>query len=203
MNRRVLFVDDEKNILESFKRQLHNDFVITVCDNPFGALEIVQQVPQFAVVVADFSMPGMDGVTFLKRFSQFSFETVRLILTGNAELNIAMKAVNECNIFRFLAKPCPIDDLKRLVNEGITQYRLNTLMSEYLKPMEKTGELVSVCSNCRKVKLPHEDPFSEENWKLFELFFAKEYGFRFTHGLCPSCVEVLYSDMKNRKQRKI
>ncbi|MDD3052010.1 MAG: response regulator [Candidatus Cloacimonetes bacterium] len=195
MNRKILFVDDEQNILDSFRRQLRNDFEVSVCDNPEKALNMIKNSPQFAVVVADFSMPGMDGVEFLQEVAKCSFETVRVILTGNADLDVAVRAVNECNVYRFLSKPCPLDYLKKVLNEAVTQFGLNCLMSDFLEPLEKKEELISVCSNCKKLRLPHESPFEKKNWMQFELFFSKHYGFGFSHGLCPQCVEKMYEEL--------
>ena len=72
----------------------------------------------FAVVVADMRMPGMDGVEFLQHVKEMSPDTVRIMLTGNADMQTAIDAVNKGNIFRFLTKPCPYETMTVAVNAG-------------------------------------------------------------------------------------
>ncbi|MBL7033395.1 MAG: response regulator, partial [Candidatus Delongbacteria bacterium] len=106
MNKRVLLVDDEPDILSSFRRQLRYDFEITTATSGSEGLRLVDAEKPFAVVVSDFQMPVMDGVQFLKRVRSKSAATTRVMLTGQADLQVAMDAVNEGNLFRFLTKPC-------------------------------------------------------------------------------------------------
>ncbi|MFY9530942.1 MAG: HD domain-containing phosphohydrolase [Candidatus Acidiferrales bacterium] len=87
----------------------------------------------FAVVVSDMRMPGMDGIQFLKKAREVSPDTVRLMLTGNADIGTATEAVNEGNVFRFLNKPCPKDPLLKAIEAGIHQYRLVTAEKELLE----------------------------------------------------------------------
>jgi response regulator RpfG family c-di-GMP phosphodiesterase len=85
---------------------------------------VLQAEGPFAVVIADFRMPEMDGIQFLSRVKEVSPDTVRIMLTGQADLNTAIDAVNSGHIFRFLTKPCPADTLTDTIQTGIRQYRL-------------------------------------------------------------------------------
>lgn len=124
--RKVLFVDDDPMILDAMKRQFRRHFDITVADNGQQALEYIQQDGPFEVIVSDRCMPGMDGVEFFSKVCEISPDSSRIMMTGQAEFDSAMKAVNEGQIFRFLTKPCPRELLRTTIEAGLEQYRLVT-----------------------------------------------------------------------------
>ena len=119
MDEKILFVDDEENVLAAFRRQFKKTFNLETASNSILGLEVLQTEGPFAVVIADFRMPEMDGIQFLSRVKEISPDTVRIMLTGHADLNTAIDAVNSGNIFRFLTKPCPVDILTNAIEIGI------------------------------------------------------------------------------------
>lgn len=132
MNEKILFVDDDANLLAALKRTLRKKFEFEVALGPEAALALLENSEPFAVVVADMRMPGMDGVTLLSHVKAASPDTVRMILTGNADLQTAIQAVNEGSVFRFLTKPCPVETLEAAVKTALEQYRLITAEKELL-----------------------------------------------------------------------
>lgn len=128
----ILFVDDEAHILDSMKRQLRNRFSIEIATSGQEALEKCRTKGPFAVVVSDMRMPGMDGVALLRLIKDLYPETVRMMLTGNADQETASEAVNKGQIFRFLTKPCPIATLVPALALALRQYRLITAERELL-----------------------------------------------------------------------
>lgn len=124
MSQRVLFVDDDPKILKGIARQFEDTLDLDIANGPEHALEQFDQGQTFAVVVSDMRMPNMSGVELLSAIRQRSPETVRIMLTGFADLESTIEAVNEGNIFRFLSKPCTHDVLKKAVEDGLKQYRL-------------------------------------------------------------------------------
>ncbi|HEY6802882.1 MAG TPA: HD domain-containing phosphohydrolase [Pyrinomonadaceae bacterium] len=124
MIEKILCVDDEPNILEAYKRALRKEFVIETASSGVRALEMMEIDGPYAVVVSDMRMPEMDGIRFLKRVGEVAPESVRMMLTGNADQQTAVNAVNEGHIFRFLNKPCPPEVLAKSLAAGIQQYRL-------------------------------------------------------------------------------
>ena len=129
---RILFVDDDPNILASFTRQLRKLFFVETAPGAEPALELATQRGPYAVVVSDFKMPGMDGVEFLSRLRDLAPDTVRVLLTGYADLDTAIRAVNDGNIFRLLTKPTDTETLARTLVAGIKQFRLVTAEREIL-----------------------------------------------------------------------
>ena len=124
MRERVLCVDDDASILASYTRVLRKQFEI---DGALGGEEALRRLeggPPYAVVVSDMRMPGMDGAQLLAEFQKRAPDTVRIMLTGQADVSSAIRAVNEGRVFRFLTKPCPPDTLSPVLDAAAAQHRL-------------------------------------------------------------------------------
>lgn len=132
MTDKVLFVDDEENILHSIKRELRKRFDIHTAGSGAEALDVLKNQGPFAVIVSDMRMPVMDGIQLLAAVKDQFPETVRLMLTGNADQETAIEAVNKGQIFRFLNKPCPTPTLVMAIALAQRQYRLVTAEKELL-----------------------------------------------------------------------
>ncbi len=142
MNERILFVDDDPNILEAYQRRLQHVLHVRTAQGPYVGLRELQEKGPFAVVVADMNMPLMNGIDFLKKVRELAPETVRMMLTGNADIRVAMDAVNEGNVFRFLTKPCPSKLMGDSLVAAIHQHRLITSERELLDgTLRGTAEL--------------------------------------------------------------
>ena len=81
---RILCVDDEQNVLDSFRRLLRKDFDLNTANSGADGVRLIEQNGPFAVVVSDFKMPGMDGVEFLTKVREIAPDSVRIMLTGQA-----------------------------------------------------------------------------------------------------------------------
>ncbi len=133
MNKRVLLVDDEPEILASFQRQLRKDFEIRTATSGAEGLQLIDKEPVFAVVVSDYQMPEMNGFQFLKEFRRNSPDTARVMLTGQADLQVAITAINDGNLFRFLTKPTDKESMLRTLNAAVDQHRLVVSEKELLE----------------------------------------------------------------------
>lgn len=125
-NKRILFVDDDPNILNGYKRALRKEFDIFTAESGNEALSLLKTEPEFAVIISDMRMPMMDGIQFLKFAKEISPNSVRMMLTGNADQKTAIDAVNEGRIFRFMTKPCEPEFFAKAIYAGIEQYDLIT-----------------------------------------------------------------------------
>ena len=131
-NEKILFVDDEKNLLASYERRLRKQYaMVTACSGEEG-LEKLEKHGPFALIVADRQMPGMDGTRLLALVKEHSPDTVRMMLTGNVDLEAAIRTVNEGGLFRFLTKPCQPRELAKALDDGLAQYRLIVSEKELL-----------------------------------------------------------------------
>lgn len=129
---RILLVDDEPSLLEGLRRQLRGRFDVSTAPSGGEALLLAAKDP-FAVVVSDMRMPGMDGVSLLRAMRGRWSDTVRVLLTGHADLDAAVAAVNEGNVFRFLTKPCEPEVLRTALDQAVEQHRLITAERELLE----------------------------------------------------------------------
>lgn len=124
MPERVLLVDDDENVLDSYRRRLGRVMHVETNTDPVRALELVKQSEPFAVIISDHMMPRMTGVEFLTECYAHSPDSIRMMLTGASDFESAIEAVNSGNIFRFLLKPCPSDVLGNALVDGVRQYRM-------------------------------------------------------------------------------
>ncbi len=132
MSKQVLLVDDEQKVLKAYERNLGIDFDIAVEACPEQALMRIKHEGPFAVILSDYNMPKLNGNDFLRKAKELAPDSVRIMLTGYADLEKAMVAVNEGSVFRFLTKPCQLPALKQSLIDGIKQYRLVTAEKELL-----------------------------------------------------------------------
>ncbi len=124
MSDTILFVDDDPRILAAIERTLRRDFTLCTAVGAEEGLSKLEHAGPFAVVVADRQMPGMDGIRFLSVVREKSPDSVRMMLTGNADLEAMIQLVNETGIFRLLTKPCRPEVLSKALRDALTQHHL-------------------------------------------------------------------------------
>lgn len=120
----VLFVDDDANLLDTLRRSYSRLYDVRTASSGDEALRSLAEFGPVDVVVSDVRMPGMSGITLLSRISERYPDSVRILLTGNADLQNALDAVNECQAFRILAKPCPPERMRQALEAALAQARL-------------------------------------------------------------------------------
>jgi len=130
---RILCVDDEPSVLEGLKLTLGRRYEIATAAGGAQGLELLQAGGPYEVVLSDMSMPGMNGADFLSQVNLLAPNTVRILLTGHADIESAIRAVNDGQIYRFLTKPCPPLRLGQVMESAIQQYRLLTAEKELLE----------------------------------------------------------------------
>ena len=124
MRETVLFVDDEPHVRSAMQRLFaDSDLRVALAADGREALSVMC-AEAVAVLVADHRMPGMSGTELLERARDLSPETVRVMLTTNADLQTAIDAINQGEVFRFVLKPWDNENLQAVVEEALTRYRL-------------------------------------------------------------------------------
>lgn len=121
---RILCVDDEPRVLDGLSLHLRRHFQVFTASSAAEGLAKLGDVADVAVVVSDMRMPGMDGATFLKQVMTLYPDTARVLLTGEPGRDVAVSAINEGQILRFLTKPCPPDRLKAAIDAGVQHHQL-------------------------------------------------------------------------------
>jgi response regulator RpfG family c-di-GMP phosphodiesterase len=119
-------VDDEPNVIEGLSRRLRRDYQIFSAQDGAQALRLLEQEGEMHVIISDMRMPNMNGAQLLSEARRWYPEMIRILLTGQADLDSAIQAVNEGQIFRFLAKPCPADVVKSVLQAAMRQHELVT-----------------------------------------------------------------------------
>lgn len=133
MREKILLVDDDSNVLDGYRRSLSREFLLETAIGSDQALTLMEKSEPFAVIVSDMRMPGMNGIQLLSAVKTASPDTVRVILTGNADLQTAIDGINEGSIFRFLMKPCDRQVMAKTLTAALVQYRLVTAEKELLE----------------------------------------------------------------------
>jgi response regulator RpfG family c-di-GMP phosphodiesterase len=120
----ILIVDDEENILKTLERLMEDEgYRMFFADSGLKGLEIIKH-EDIHLVISDQKMPGMDGIKFLYEVKKISPDTIRIMLTGFADVDIAIKAINEGEVYRFITKPWNNVELLNTVKQGIEYYNL-------------------------------------------------------------------------------
>ncbi|MBA4383999.1 MAG: hypothetical protein C0410_04630 [Anaerolinea sp.] len=131
----IFLVDDEPNVLSALTRELnsfqYND-IVTAKDG-IEAIELLRVTPNVALIISDYRMPGLDGISFLLEAQEICPDATRMILSGVADLEMATNAINLGQIFRLLLKPCAPDNFIASVKAGIRQYELVTSERDLLQ----------------------------------------------------------------------
>ncbi|MFO0748465.1 MAG: response regulator [Myxococcota bacterium] len=131
---RVLCVDDEANVLEGLTLLMRRRYEVLTAGDGVAALELLRRPgPPFAAIVSDMRMPRMDGATFLTEARRLAPDTMRILLTGQADMHSAIIAVNEGQIFRFVTKPCQPPALLATIDAAVAQHRLVIAEREVLE----------------------------------------------------------------------
>lgn len=152
---RVLYLDDEPHLLTAFRRLLRkSEIEVETAQDPWGALELIEK-SFFDVIASDYNMPGLDGAKFFAKVQEISPRSVRILITGMADFQAALNAINAGHVYSLITKPWNAQELKEVISRGIELSRLereNRAMQELLK--KKNRELEDL--NQHLDRLVHE-----------------------------------------------
>jgi two-component system probable response regulator PhcQ len=120
----VVIVDDEPHVLNALGRLLRGEnYSLSTTTNPTDVIDVVRRTP-VSLIISDYEMPELNGIELLKTVKAISPETIRVILTGKADMKATVQAINEGEVFRFITKPWDDEDLKITVRHALMQYDL-------------------------------------------------------------------------------
>ncbi len=122
MNRKILLIDDDRDVLDAYARNLKNSFDVVTALGSAEAIKLIKAHGDFAVVITDYKMPDMDGLALLTIVKKFAPNSIRVMITGHPEMDVAIDAVNQGNVFRFLTKPYPVSRMIRVLNECVDEF---------------------------------------------------------------------------------
>ena len=136
---KVLYIDDEPNNLVSFKASFRIKYDVTTCLSAAEALDVLEK-EKVQVIVTDQRMPNMTGVEFLESILDTHPEPVRILLTGYADINAVIDAVNKGKIYKYLSKPWNEQELDKTMEEAAAIYAENQQEETYKKSLEVSND---------------------------------------------------------------
>lgn len=139
---RILLLDDEPNILNALKRLLREeDWQVDTFTDAETALEALLS-HTYSVIVSDYQMPGMDGVTFLQFARQRQPDTIRLMLSAHGDRQSMISAINRAEIYRFLSKPWEEYEIQAALRSAVDLYQVTLENRSLLAEVRRQGDLL-------------------------------------------------------------
>lgn len=163
----VLIIDDEEMILSSLKRLLRQEFLVLTAASGEEGLAVMQH-EEVHIILSDQRMPGMSGVDFLSNVKGQFPDAIRLLLTGYADVESVIAAINSGNIYRYLVKPWNPEELISVMREAAQRYDLIVQNRRLLKELVAANELLEERVRARTAEL------HEANQRLSELNRMKD-----------------------------
>ena len=156
----IMFVDDEPSILKSFQRLFRDSpYEVLTLPDPVTALERLKTVAP-DIIVSDYRMPGMDGVTFLQAAAEKSPDAVRILLTGYADVGTAQEAINDAHVYRFLTKPWNDIELVNTIQSALYSAEERQRKAAETEAEQESNKLLKTINEELQVKLRQQAGFS-------------------------------------------
>ena len=149
----VVLVDDEDMVVTSIKSflTLETDYEVMGFTTPEAALQYIEE-NKIDIVVSDYLMPKMDGISFLAKVREIQPEATRILLTGYADKENAIKAINDVGLYQYIEKPWENDDLKIVLRNGLEKRLLMKRLEDKIAEVNKAhGELMNLQKDILKV----------------------------------------------------
>ena len=161
---KILCVDDEKNVLRALNRVfLDCDYEIITAASGSEGLEILNNTDTVQIVISDYRMPQMSGVDFLREVYRNWPDTLRVVLSGFADMSVIMDAINEGHIYQFIQKPWDDDKLKATISKALDHYYMQQRMIGTEKELIKKHPELNDTNICQEgLSLITEDGISHD-----------------------------------------
>lgn len=164
----LLIVDDEGEILKSLRRQFRRTYDIHLANSGEEGYQIMVETP-IQVIISDQRMPGMNGSEFFEKVSEEFPDAIRLLLTGFADINAVIAAINDGHVFRYITKPWDPVELDTTVNQAFERYNLVVQNRRLVKELQESNAFLEQRVQERTAKL------AETNEQLVDLNKQKDY----------------------------
>jgi two-component system sensor histidine kinase/response regulator len=179
----ILYVDDEESNLKGFKSIYFTDYTIYTAISGKEALEILSS-HEVHIIITDQKMPGMTGVEFLSNTMSKYPDPIRIILTGYSDIEVLMKAINECGIFRYLTKPWNEQEMNMTINQALDTYNLR----------KENGELIKKLTDANTTL---EEKVKERTKKIENLISTVAHDLRSPLNQIKAIVSLIHHDSSN------
>jgi len=198
MNHKVLFVDDEANILSTIRRTFRSsDYECFFSESPEEALDLIKE-NKMSVIISDMRMPGMNGAQFLEKSAEIAPDSVRMILSGFSEKDSVMKAINQGHVWSFLTKPWENEELRLSVKNAISVHEDSLLKKKLANELEEKNIALSEMNHKLEEKVKERTEELEARSDILELILNKN-----NTSLIMSKIETQLLKMNGMKEPKI
>jgi DNA-binding NtrC family response regulator len=136
---KILYVDDEENNLNSFKAAFRRDFDVTVALSAQAAIELIKE-GHYEIIITDQRMPGMTGVEFLASIVKDYPEPIRMLLTGYADIQAVIDAINKGQIYQYITKPWDEQQMRVIINNAYEIFSLRQENKELMRSLIRANE---------------------------------------------------------------
>ncbi|MEM6806876.1 MAG: histidine kinase [Bacteroidota bacterium] len=120
----ILYVDDERQNLVSFKASFRHHFKVSIALGGREALEILEEHPNISLIISDQRMPVMSGVEFLEKVQERHPKPIRMVMTGYSDIEAVIQSINKGKIYYYITKPWNLDELKMVIDKALNTFRL-------------------------------------------------------------------------------
>ncbi len=198
----VLFVDDEPNIIRALRRLVvDEEFETLTANSGEEGLERVAESKNLGLIVSDQRMPGMGGAEFLEKARASVPDTLRIILTGYADLQATMDAINKGGAYRYITKPWDDDELLQVIRDAVARYSLSAENKRLTKLVnQQNEELKDWNANLKKRVLEQTGNIAKKNEELAESNTRLQQVFSHTIHAFSSLIELRDKDVKDHSR---
>ncbi|MDD2740318.1 response regulator receiver protein [Methylomonas lenta] len=159
---KILLVDDEANILKALARVLKHYSITTASCGPEALL--LAAANEFDIVISDYKMPEMDGISFLEKFMTIQPNAIRMIVTGYADLDTAQNAINMLGVFRFINKPWNNLEILNAIEKGLELKRILQENKELADQVRQQQAQLNHQESILKALEAEEPGITKVNW---------------------------------------
>lgn len=154
---KILYVDDERGNIDYFRSVFRREYEIITANSGEEGLDVLFDNQDIPVILTDQRMPRMSGVEFLRRSINISRDSIRILVTGYADMETVINAVNLGHIYYYISKPWTYDEMKIIIKRAIETYRLRLINKELLIKSERVEKerVVAQLENLRNQVNPH------------------------------------------------
>ena len=136
----VLYVDDEVNNLTSFKAVFRREYQVFVADNAQDGLRLIEENPHIQLAISDQRMPETTGIDFLAQLKETKPEIIRILLTGYADIEAVIDAINKGEVYRYLSKPWDEENLRQIMRGALEVFKLRHDNQELMLKLKEANE---------------------------------------------------------------
>ncbi|MEH2310461.1 MAG: SpoIIE family protein phosphatase [Nostoc sp.] len=195
---KLMVVDDEPDNLDLLYRTFRRDYQVYKANHAFGALEILDQFGEMAVIISDQRMPEISGTEFFSRTVEHFPDTIRILLTGFTDVEDLVDAINSGQVFKYITKPWNPDKLRALVEQAADTYRLVKKRTQELRRSLRRESLFNAVTTAIRESLDYDSMLQKIVATIGQRFEATSCLLRPVEGDRLTQDQFLYRDPQSR-----